>query len=161
MFRRLRNATPPLSTACFGSLAWAAAMAASAVFSLWLADRLGAPSLPAIAILFAIGGLAAFVPAMTLANLLGRKRGERRFAATFFSLSVATIGITAMLYALHFRYYFSQWHADPFTVRWAFEFAFTIAAALYQFAVLGMRLYFPLGLIALFAFSFWNANRSR
>ena len=161
MFRRLRNAAPELSTAVTGSITWSLAMAASAAFSLWLNGRAATPVLTPIVILFAIGGFAAFVPALTLANLFGSNSRERRFAATFVSLCTVTIGITAMLYALHFRFYFSQWHADPFTIRWAFEFGFTIAAALYQFAVLGLRLYFPLGLIALFAISFWNANRSR
>lgn len=161
MIRRLRGALPGWRLALVGSTAWAVCMAASAAVSLWLDDRFGAPSLPAIVTLFAIGGFVAFTPAMTIAGLFGSKRRETRFAAIFLALTIMTVGITALLYALHFRFYFAQWHADPFTVQWAFEFGFTVAAALYQFAVLGLRLYFPLGLAALFAVSLWFANRSR
>lgn len=161
MRRKLKNALPGAWLALCGSLLWAAAMAASAAVSLWLYDRIDAPSLPAIVILFAIGGAVAFAPAVTISGLIGSVRHDTRFAAVFVALTVTTIGITALSYALHFRFYFTQWHADPFTVQWAFEFGFTIAAALYQFAVLGLRLYFPLGLVALFAISLWFANRSR
>ncbi|MGX7872558.1 hypothetical protein ACVDG5_006595 [Mesorhizobium sp. ORM6] len=44
---------------------------------------------------------------------------------------------------------------------WGFQLAFTMAVALYQLMVLGIRLYFPLGLIALFAASLWFARQRR
>lgn len=43
---------------------------------------------------------------------------------------------------------------EPFgTVIWFFQFAFTSASAVYQFAVLGVRHYLPFGLILLIAAS--------
>ncbi|MDX8451691.1 hypothetical protein RFM98_02875 [Mesorhizobium sp. VK9D] len=44
---------------------------------------------------------------------------------------------------------------------WAFEFAFTMLTALYQFVVLGVRLYFPPGFAALVAASIWFARQRR
>ena len=35
------------------------------------------------------------------------------------------------------------------TITWSFQFVHTLATAFYQFVVLGMRLYFPLGFVAL------------
>ena len=52
-------------------------------------------------------------------------------------------------------------HAEAFTIRWAFELVFTSLTALYQFVVLGIRLYFPLGFIALAIASVWFARQQR
>ncbi|CDX17454.1 hypothetical protein MPL3356_240031 [Mesorhizobium plurifarium] len=41
------------------------------------------------------------------------------------------------------------------------EFVFTLLTALYQFVVLGVRLYFPLGFAALVGVSIWFARRRR
>lgn len=161
MIRRLRAALPDWRLTLVGSTLWAACMTASAATALWMDDRAPGQGILPIVILFAVGGFLSFAPAVTFARLFDPASREARFAAAFLSLVVMTVGITAMIYALHFRFYFAQWHAAPFTIRWAFEFGFTVAAAIYQFAVLGLRLYFPVGLIALFGLSAWLANRSR
>lgn len=160
MLPRLTNALPGWRTSFFGSILWAVLMALSAGTALWLNQRTTVPAISALIILFACGGLAAFMPAITIANVFRLTDRKSRFAAFFVALTICTVGLTALFYALHFRFYFSQWHADPFTIRWAFEFAFTIAAALYQFAVLGLRLFFPVGLVALFLAACWYAIRS-
>ncbi len=160
MLPRLTNALPDWHTSFFGSLFWSVLMASSAGTALWLNQRTTGPAILTLVMLFGSGGLAAFVPSITIANFFRLSDRKRRFAAAFVSLTICTVGLTALFYALHFRFYFSQWHADPFTTRWAFEFAFTIAAALYQFAVLGLRLFFPVGLIALFLTACWYAIRS-
>lgn len=157
----LRAAMPGWRPALLGSLAWGLAMAASAAFCLWSEARAATAVTPTLLIVFATGGFIAWAPAVTLARMIGPRRPEQRFAALFIALTVATLAVTGMIYALHFRYYFSQWHGAFLTLRWAFEFGFTVAAALYQFAVLGFRLYFPLGLVALFAAAFWHARRPR
>ena len=157
----LRGALPGWRLAIAGSLIWSAAMAASAVISLWMGARASSPGTIQLVVLFAFGALVAFVPAVTLARLFRARPFEVRFASSFIALTIVTVGATALLFALYFRLYFSQWHGDAFTVLWFFQLAFTVAAAIYQFAVLGLRLYFPFGLIALFAASAWLANRSR
>lgn len=93
---------------------------------------------------------------------MSRGRGtEAAFAAAFVSLAATTVAVTALLYALQYRSYYAEWHAEAFTLTWAFQFVFTGLVALYQFAVLGIRLYFPVGLTALFAAALWFARSSR
>ncbi|MEZ5813029.1 MAG: hypothetical protein R3D45_16605 [Rhizobiaceae bacterium] len=157
----LRAAMPGWRPALLGSLAWGLVMAASAAFGLWSQARAATAAAQIVLIVFAAGGFLAWAPALLVARLVGARRPEQRFAAFFVMLTVATLAVTGMIFALYFRYYFSQWHGAFLTLRWAFEFGFTVAAALYQFAVLGFRLYFPLGFIALFAAAAWNARRPR
>ncbi len=75
--------------------------------------------------------------------------------------AAATIAVTAAFYAFQYRSYYSAWHAETLTITWMFQLVFTTLAALYQFAVLGIRLFFPFGFVALFAAAFWFARRRR
>jgi hypothetical protein len=88
-------------------------------------------------------------------------RPESAFAAAFVCLLVATLGFTGGLFALQYRAYYAEWHASAFTLAWAFQFVFTVLVALYQFVVLGIRLYFPLGFIALVIAGVWFARQQR
>lgn len=112
--------------------------------------------------IYLFGALLAFPLALCAARLLtlGRTR-ETAFAAFFLALGGLTVGITAAIYALDYRLYYTQWHAEAFTRVWFFQFGFTIAGALYQFAVLGLRLYQPFGLAALFVAALWFARQPR
>lgn len=159
---RLRQSLPSLRLAIVGSAIWGLSMGTSALLALLL-DRWETPVLVrTIVVLFALGGAFAFPIGWTMARLLSRGRPpETALAAAFVSLGVATIGVTALLYALQYRSYYAEWHAVPFTITWAFQFVFTGLVALYQFAVLGLRLYFPVGFVALFAAALWFAARSR
>ena len=67
--------------------------------------------------------------------------------------------MTSAIFAVIFRQYYAQWHGDPFTRIWLVQLVFTTASALYQFAVLGIRLYLPVGVIFLFAASWLLADR--
>ncbi len=157
---RLRAAIPPLWHVLIGSAVWAVLMGASAAFSLWLRDWQTASLMGSVIVLFAVGGATAFAPGLYATRLLGLGRGrETAFAAAFLSLSVVTIGVTALAFALYYRSYYAQWHADTFSVTWTFQLVFTTAGAIAQFAALGVRMYFPLGLLALFAFSAWFSGR--
>lgn len=142
------------------TLGWSAFMAASAALSLSLSGWQTQAHIARVALLFGLGGLFAFPPAILLAGWLGgRWTGTRRFALAMVALAVATISVTAMLYALQYRLYYSEWHDNVFTVRWMFEVGFTTLAALYQFAVLGMRHFLPLGLVGLAVVSIGFARR--
>lgn len=160
--RKLRQALPSLRLALAGSALWGFAMGASAFCSLLL-DHWETPlRVRAVVVLFALGGAAAFPIGWMLARLLSHgRRAETAFAAAFVALAVTTIGLTALFYALQYRSYYAEWHAEPFTVTWAFQFVFTGLVALYQFAVLGIRLYFPGGFAALFTAAAWFTYRSR
>jgi hypothetical protein len=143
-------------------LLWGVAMGASALLMLVLENWETPQKIRTVTALFALGGAAAFPLGLTLARFLSyRRRRETAFAVAFLSLAAATAAVTAGLFALQYRDYYAEWHADTFTRIWFLQFAYTIAAALYQFAVLGLRLFFPLGFIALLVASFWFARRAR
>ncbi|MGX5828839.1 hypothetical protein [Mesorhizobium sp. 43Arga] len=158
----VRRALPGWRAALFGSLSWAVTMGASALINLLLDDWMTPEKIRTVSLLFAGGGAPAFPVGLFAARLvsLGRSR-EVAFAAAMVCLAAATIGLTDGLYALQYRSYYAEWHAPVFTLTWGFQLAFTMAVASYQFVVLGIRLYFPLGFIALFAASLWFAQQRR
>ncbi|OHV60685.1 hypothetical protein LCM4577_12455 [Mesorhizobium sp. LCM 4577] len=159
---RLRPAIPSASEAAVGTLLWGTAMGASALANLLLAAWETPDRIRFVALLYGLGGLLAFPVGLTLARLVSRGRNwETAFAAAFVSLLAATLAFTGGLFALQYRSYYAEWHAPALTLTWAFEFAFTLLTALYQFVVLGVRLYFPLGFAALVGVSIWFARRRR
>ena len=112
--------------------------------------------------LYALGASIGFPVALFLARFVSAGRSaEAAFAAMFLALSLSTLGVTALLFALDYRSYYSRWHEDFGTITWIFQFVFTIAGAVVQFAVLGMRMFLPLGLAGLFLVSLWFARSAR
>ena len=151
MVAMCREALPPLRIALGGALVWGALMGFCAMLGLLRLDWETTDRVRLVALLFAAGGALAFPVGLFAARLLSRGRsGEVAFAAAFVSLLGATVAVTGALYALQYRAYYAEWHAEAFSVTWMFQFVFTTLAALYQFAALGVRLYFPLGFAALF-----------
>lgn len=157
----LRCVPNPLQ-AIAGSVVWAAAMGASALFSIWMLEWETAEKIRAVVILFLLGGALAFPLGLFIARLfsLGRS-AETAFAAAFLGLAVATTMVTGLLFAFAYRSYYAEWHGEFGSISWVFQFVFTTLAALYQFAVLGVRLLFPVGFVALFAASIWFARMPR
>lgn len=145
----LRNALPAWPFALAGTIAWAGAMAASASLTLWFEGWEGAGRLGPIAFLYALGGMAAFIPAVALARIAGRGRAESTFAAAILALGAGTVGLTALINGIWYRDYYAAWHSPIGTKIWVYQFVFTIGAGVYQFAVLGVRLFLPIGLPAL------------
>lgn len=159
---RLRLALPALHLVFFGAFAWAILMGASAYFRLWTSAWQMPGGIVAVVLLFAAGGALAFPFGLYAARLIAMGRSDEVALAAFFvSLLVATLGVTAGVYALQYRSYYAEWHGTPFSVRWFFQFAFTSAGALYQFAMLGIRFYFPVGFIALFVAALWFVRQPR
>jgi hypothetical protein len=162
MGRALRGALPSSRAALFGALAWAVAMGASALANLFSYDWQTATKIRFVALLFAAAGALAFPVGLYFARLFSAGRnGQTAFAAAFVSLAIFTAAFTSGFFALQYRFYYAEWHAPAFSITWGFQFAFTGAAALYQFAVLGVRLYFPIGFIALILASLWFARQPR
>ncbi|WP_430709395.1 hypothetical protein [Mesorhizobium captivum] len=115
-----------------------------------------------VVFLYFIGGALAFPVGLTLARLVSRGRHwQTALAAAFVCLLAITLAFTGGLFALQYRSYYAEWHAPAFTLTWAFELVFTALTALYQFVVLGVRLYFPLGFLALAVASIWFARQRR
>ena len=159
---RLRHAIPTLRTTLFGALLWAVTMGASALINLLLDHWVTPDKIRTVSLLFTGGGALAFPVGLFSARLVSLGRGwEVAFASALVCLAAATIGLTAGLYALQYRSYYAEWHAPAFTLEWGFQLVFTMAVALYQFVVLGIRLYVPLGFVALFAAGLWFAQRQR
>lgn len=156
----LRDALRPAGKAVVGAVLWGLAMAASAFLNLYHWETPG--RIRFVVLLYALGGALAFPVGLTLARLASRGRHwETALAAAFICLLGATLAFTGGLFALQYRSYYAEWHAPAFTLTWAFEFVFTVLTALYQFVVLGVRLYFPLGFAALVAASIWFARQRR
>lgn len=111
--------------------------------------------------MFAGGAAIAFPVGYSAAQFIaGPQRFEVRFAAAFLAFTAVTISITAAFYVFDYRDYYATWHANALTITWAYQQVFTTAGALVQFAFSGVRLYFPVGFIALLAASFWFARRA-
>lgn len=159
---RSRRSLPTGKEVFAGTTVWTIAVTASAVLNLLL-DGWATPSkVRIVAAIFAGGGALAFAPALFTARLLSLGRGsEVAFAACFTSLLVATIGFTAALFGLQYLRYYSDWHESIVTPVGLREFVFTIAVGVYQFIILGIRLYFPLGFVALVLASLWFARQTR
>ncbi len=158
----LSGAMPPLLPTVGGAVLWGAAMGASALMVLVLENWETPQKIRIVTVLFALGGTLAFPVGLVLARFLShRRRRETAFAAAFLSFAFVTACVTGGLFALQYREYYAEWHAEPFTRIWFLQFVHTIAAALYQFAVLGLRLFFPFGFVALLVVSLWFARRAR
>lgn len=137
-------------------------MALSALLALARRNGLITDRLFELMLVFYFGGAFAWPFMLPLGRLLAFRRPlETRFAAFFLTLSVGTMAMTAFLFAMDYRIFYSRWHAPFGSMIWMFQFVFTGASAVYQFAVLGSRLFLPLGLLFLLATSLYLAKRMR
>lgn len=159
---RFLRALPSTTELVVGTPAWGLAMAASAWVALWLREGALTFHLAELLVMYGLGGMLAWPLAVFLARFatLGRP-AETRFAAYLLCLSLGTIAVTAILFALDYRVFYARWHADTGTRAWLYQFAFTSLVAFYQFLVLGVRLYLPVGGAALLAVSLWLAGSQR
>lgn len=151
---------PPLARHVAGAVCWGLAMTGCAFASLVLEGRWQTFHLGELMLVYFSGGFGAWLLALPVARLLTRRHGiETRFAGHFALLGLGTVAVTAFVFALDYRVFYARWH-QPFGTRiWAYQFAFTIAGAAYQFLVMGLRLYLPAGLPLLAGVSLWLAGR--
>ncbi|ASY63081.1 hypothetical protein SJ05684_c16390 [Sinorhizobium sojae CCBAU 05684] len=156
---RIVRAFPTFREVAVGSPFWAFTMALSAWHALWVSEHDATFHLREILLLYALGGLLAWPPSLFAARWLAQGRAfETRLAAFLLCLIAGTIGVTGCLFSLDYRAFYSQWHAAPGTRTWLLQFLFTSASAFYQFLVLGVRLYLPVGASALVLASLWLAR---
>ncbi|MET0747394.1 MAG: hypothetical protein ABWY49_04320 [Rhizobium sp.] len=145
-----------------GALAWGVLMALSAALALYRHNGLQTDRLPALLAVYFLGGALAWPFALKAAGICSRgKPVETRFAACLLCLAIATMAMTAFLFALEYRIFYSRWHAPFGSIIWMFQFVYTGASAVYQFGVLGSRLFLPLGLVWLPLASLYLARRMR
>lgn len=159
---RLRFARPSPAELLGGAVLWGLLMALSALFALYLLNRMETSHLHVLALLYFSGGLLAWLACLPLARFLAHGRAvETRFAACFLTLTCGTILVTAFIFAMDYRLFYARWH-QPFGTRiWALQFLFTSAAAAYQFLVMGVRLFLPLGFVFLMAASLYLSRPMR
>ncbi|MFD1744107.1 hypothetical protein ACFSE1_01410 [Rhizobium helianthi] len=125
------------------ALCWGVVCALLVVLNLFLAGRLATLHLPSLLAVFSAGGAAGWLLSALLL-LAGQSflRGRfLRFALAFLLLFCTTLFLTSGLFALHYRSFYAQWHADAFSRDWILQFIFTSASATYQFFVIGTRLF--------------------
>lgn len=132
------------------SILWGLAMTFSALTSLWFSVGWQTSHLTYIIILVLFSSIIAYPLARLTLHIIDRKkRFETQFAGSFFCLTIATIGLTAATYSLSYWSFYAQWHGPAFSRLWVWQFFFTNLGALYQFAVMGLKLYLPLGIVFL------------
>ncbi len=157
-----RRWLPSVGVWFFGSLGWGLAMAASFLLSIHVFGRATGSHDLGLTAVYAGGGLLGWIVALPLIHILTKGRQPQTVLAGWLALlGIVTIGATAGVYALQYRSFYAHWHA-PFPSRvWVYQLIFTTAAALYQFAVLGLRHLLPAGFALLIALSILMARRSR
>jgi len=108
-----------------------------------------------VSMIYGIGAALAAWPAAYFARLFATKRSLWRQFLMLFFLAGFTTFLTACIFAIQHRFYYAQWHGDPFSRLWLWQQAFTGGAAVYTYVVLGLRLYVPAAVIALIVTSWW------
>ena len=81
--------------------------------------------------------------------LSAHRQPAKKFATTLVSILLFTVGTTALIFAMQYRIYYSQWHMPAFSIGWFFQLFFTGISALYLFAVQGLRLLLPFAPVGL------------
>jgi hypothetical protein len=159
---RLKTAFPPPFRTLAESFFWAMAMAACSGLSLYLRHWYRAPQAFELIVIFFAGGFLAWPLARFAIRLAAPAPfGTRRIAADILGTITATVGVTALVFALHFRAEMSRWHDHSFSIHWFAAFAFTIIGAAVQFLVLGLDLFLPALTIALPAYLIWVLLRGQ
>jgi len=157
---RLAATIRPWPDLLVGAPCWAALMGLAATFALYRRERLYGMDSPALITLLFLGGLLAWPLAVSLARFLAYRRPFAvKFVVFVVLLSLGTLGMTAALFALDYGSYYERWHAPFGSLVWFFQFAFTSASAVYQFAVLGTRLFLPLAPVFAIAAGLFLARR--
>ena len=151
---------------CLGYLrdaaCWGLAMAASALAALYLRNGFLTSHLTALTLVYFFGGLLTWPIVVPIAKrYAGHRPPTARFAAFFLALSIGTAAMTAFLFAMDYRWFYARWHAPFGSLIWIFQFLFTGASAVYQFAVLGFALFLPFGLLCLIAASAYLVRHRR
>ncbi|MGE6743142.1 hypothetical protein ACQKGC_22995 [Allorhizobium pseudoryzae] len=142
----------PVIPVLAGAIAWSFATSLIAAVHLAESGRFDSFHLSTILAIFAAGGSLSWLLSVLCLAVLRPALQRSRIAlvsVAFLGLGLATITVTAGLFALDYRAFYARWHADAFSRDWFLQQAFTTASALYQFLVIGLRLYLPYGPLAL------------
>lgn len=152
----------PIGKTLASAIGWGSAMSLSVQLGLWLGNRAETFTYWHIAALAFLGGALAWPLACAMIRFSAHLRGrETAFASAILYLSGMTAMVTAVLFAPVFWLFFAAYHGDFLSAFWFKQMAFTFAAAVYQFIVMGLRLYLPLAPLAILAVAFVIARAHR
>ena len=130
------------------ALLWGACCSALIAWQMFSLERFQGFHLSDLIVLYGVGAssgwLVAAVGLFGVRRLVWRNWLLYLFAVTL--LATATVAVTSGLFAIQYRSFYAQWHEHAFTRIWILQFLFTSASAVYQFLVIGLRYYFPLGM---------------
>ena len=134
---------------------WPLAVTACLALDILWQSRQFPPTYRSILTIGAGGALAASVAAAIVMPRLGHKlcQAPQRMAAYMLLLGGFGFAVSAGLFAIDHLSRSTEWQDPEFTGIWLAQLIFTFAGALYQFLVSGLRLYLPLGPVALLVFS--------
>lgn len=158
----LRGSLPRFRESVIGALCWGMAMAASMWAGLWLRNHAVSGKANELDLIFFAGAAIAWPFIMFIASFLARGRGiVVRLTVSAIVLMLGTSGMTAFIFSQQYRHFYAQWHARFPSITWLFQFTETTISAVYQFTVLGLGLYFPLGYAFLTLATLWLMRRLR
>ena len=158
----LRGSLPSPRETLIGGLLWGVAMATSMWLGLWLRNNAISGKANELDIIFFAGAAIAWPIIIFIASFLARGRGfMMRLMVSAIVLMLGTSGMTAFIFSQQYRHFYAQWHARFPSITWAFQFTETSISAVYQFTVLGLGLFFPLGYAFLTVASLWLMRRLR
>lgn len=147
-----RDKSVPALLILFGAFAWGVCSAASAAAGLYVRNRLETDHTADIVTLFFAGGFFGWVLALTALRFLAASTsGPLRFVAACLAIPFFTLAAAAALFAFEYRVFYAQWHAPALSRIWFFQQLFTSLGAVYQFAILGLGLYFPFAVVPVLA----------
>lgn len=159
---RAIGAVPSPSTVIFGSAGWGLLLAVAAMAGIWAHNRLIVANPFAIGAVYFYGGSLAFAPALWLVRVTFSGSGRLvRFAGATIIMALTTHLVTAGVFALQYRVFYSHWHADFPEIVWFFQLAFTSAGAGYTFTVGSLAYYWPYSCLAFIGFGLWFGLRGR
>lgn len=132
---------------CGLALVWGACCAALLAYSLITSGRFETFHFSVLISLFALGGVLGWAFSAVFMTFAQRylRRDWLLYGVALVVLTLATLTFTSGLFALQYRSFYAQWHEQAFSRIWVLQFLFTSASAVYQFLVIGLRHYFPLG----------------
>jgi hypothetical protein len=162
LLRHARNSLPSPREALLGALLWGAAMAVSMEAGIWLRNRAISGKTEGMLLIFFAGAALAWPFIFFLVSLISRGRHPvLRLLTAVILMALGTASMTALVFSQQYRHYYAQWHEHFLSITWAYQFTGTTISAIYQFMVMGLGLYFPLGYIFFAAASLWLMQRLR
>ncbi len=144
------------------SLLWGTLMTGAAYFSLMSEQaRVFGPRVMTIMAVYFAGGAMGYLFAYPIVQWFAKRvsRPLTLFLAIL-ALGGFTLAATAGVLALNYRAYYAEWHEAAFSIDWFYQQIFTVLGSTYQYLVIGVRLYWPLGPAFLILAGWWMTRRA-